>query len=768
MARVPFGPIPVKIEVATRNVTRSTRRPRRLLILGLAAAALVMAGVACSGSKQEPASGGTMTAAKATATPTPAPADVRLAATLRHEGEYEKAIDIYAAVATSEGGQARQDALLAQAQLLSRMHRFAEARDVLQQWLAGAGASADGSTAQYMLASTLDDLGDPQGALDNYDRYIAAGGPASDFAKVERAKMLARLGRTLDAEQAAEVVLASSIDNSFKASFAFSIASAFEQAGAAANALAWYNRVKLMPGGDVASALARTGGIRKRQGDPTWSVDYLQAVRDYPSAGAAPDMLDALDAAGVAVSDYRRGRVDYQAGRDDAARAAFIRAIAAGAHVAASQYYLGALEERAGNVDAAIHDYGLVPQTDTASPLAPAALWWRGRLLDAQGRFAEAQADYGTLATQYPSSSYADGAAFRQGLAAYRAGDRTTAISLWSALAARTSGDDNLRARYWQGRALVEQNGAANDGVLQALVKDAPDSFYGLRASLLLNRNGAKARTPQLNDSPPDWKKIAQYVKDSTGSDPATASDAPVNDPRWAQAAELANVGLSAQSDSVFRDIIQQYASDPVVLYKVTKRLQQEGRTSLAARAATRLLSLLSLQAPPPDDLLRVAYPIVYKSLVSDAATQEKISPLLLLALVRQESFYDAHAGSPAGALGLTQVVPATGKQIAQSLGTQGFTADDLYRPTVSLRFGADYLAQQLRAFQSDAYRALAAYNAGPGAASRAAKAAGTDEDLFVEDLEFGETRAYVKRVMENYARYRQIYEHLPAPSLPR
>ncbi|MHB8514980.1 MAG: tetratricopeptide repeat protein, partial [Dehalococcoidia bacterium] len=164
---------------------RPTRRPPRSLILGLSAVAIAVAGAACSGSQPGPSGAGTAhpsggtTAPKATATPTAAPADVRLAAVLRYEGQYEKAIDVYAAVATSESGQARQDALLAQAQLLSRTRRFSEARDVLQRWLAGAGASANGSTAQYMLASTLDDLGDPQGALDAYDRYIAARGPAS-------------------------------------------------------------------------------------------------------------------------------------------------------------------------------------------------------------------------------------------------------------------------------------------------------------------------------------------------------------------------------------------------------------------------------------------------------------------------------------------------------------------------------------------------------------------------------------------------------------
>ena len=86
----------------------------------------------------------------------------------------------------------------------------------------------------------------------------------------------------------------------------------------------------------------------------------------------------------------------------------------------------------------------------------------------------------------------------------------------------------------------------------------------------------------------------------------------------------------------------------------------------------------------------------------------------------------------------------------------------------LSLRFGAKYLSDQLGNFGGDAYRALAAYNGGPGTATSAAKSAGDDEDLFVEDLEFDETRLYVRRVMENYARYRQLYQGVGRPSLPR
>jgi soluble lytic murein transglycosylase-like protein len=124
--------------------------------------------------------------------------------------------------------------------------------------------------------------------------------------------------------------------------------------------------------------------------------------------------------------------------------------------------------------------------------------------------------------------------------------------------------------------------------------------------------------------------------------------------------------------------------------FYAAQRFEQEGRTSLASRAATMLVTAISKPGQqPPDDLLRVAYPLAYGDLASTAAKDEKISPLLLLALVRQESFYDADAGSSAGALGLTQVIrPA---RPSRTTRRGGFTATTS-TAWAQLRFGASYL----------------------------------------------------------------------------
>ena len=241
--------------------------------------------------------------------------------------------------------------------MLLRLARPADAQPVLEAYLAAGAADGDASTARYMLASALDDLGDMAGALDGYERYIAANGAISEFARVERAKLLARLSRSVEAEAAAQEVLTSGLLPDFKASFTLSMGKAFEQGADDASARAWYERAQTIDGGDVASALARIGAIDKRLGDPAWSELYIQAIASYPSSGVAPDLLDELDAAAIPVSDYTRGVVEYRAFRNDAARASLQRAVAAGDNAAEATYYLGALDERADDPASAIAAY---------------------------------------------------------------------------------------------------------------------------------------------------------------------------------------------------------------------------------------------------------------------------------------------------------------------------------------------------------------------------------------------------------------------------
>ncbi|MBI5287443.1 MAG: transglycosylase SLT domain-containing protein [Chloroflexi bacterium] len=719
-----------------------------------------------------------------TSTPTPPPADPTLAERLRYEGDFGAAADVYGQIAAAAPGEERLEALLSQAQMLLRADRAPEARPVLEAYVASAGASAEGSQGQYLLASTLDDLGEPQAALDVYSRYVLAGGVLASYANIERAKLLAGLGRGVEAEAVATGVLADPSVAELRGSFALSMAGAYATAGLSTDALAWFARVEAN-GGDAAAALRGQGAIKQALGDATWVGDELRAIALAPGSGG--ESLASLDAAAVPVSDYLRGLVSYRAFENDAARVALQAAVAVGDNAAGASYYLGALDERADNDAAAILHYQQSYDFDPASPLADDALWWRGRLLENAGRYDEATVVYALLAADYPGSDWTEGAAFRRGLVTYKAGDYTEAATAWNALAAE-DGVAGFRAWFWQWRALRSAGDETADSVLEDLVADpeARGDYYALRAEVLLGDNIEKEKKPDFKEKDPDWDAILDALTPAVTTTAAAAAattaaatpeptETPVDlaaDLRWEIAGALEAVALHGLADDLRLGIIEDAAQgagrNPDEMLAVTRRFYDDGKVSFAARSAARLAALTPEGQLPSDDLLRLAYPPAFSDLVTDAAKEEDVDALLLMALMRQESLYDPDAGSTAGAVGLTQIIPPTGESIAVELGVSTFTAADLFRPRTSLRFGAHFLAGQIEAFDGNVYHALAAYNGGPGAANDALGLAGSDDvDLFVEDLEFDETNLYVRLVMEHYAQYRHLYGGVERPSLP-
>jgi len=141
-----------------------------------------------------------------------------------------------------------------------------------------------------------------------------------------------------------------------------------------------------------------------------------------------------------------------------------------------------------------------------------------------------------------------------------------------------------------------------------------------------------------------------------------------------------------------------------------------------------------------PEDLLR---------LVRRTAEEVDLDPDLGEALVRVESGGDPRAVSPKGALGLTQLMPSTGRWLAERERLALASDDDLFDPRTNLRLGLGYLASLLRRYEGDERLAIAAYNAGPGRVDRWRSEhpdLGTDD--LVARVAFDETRRHVDRVI--------------------
>jgi soluble lytic murein transglycosylase len=434
--------------------------------------------------------------------------------------------------------------------------------------------------------------------------------------------------------------------------------------------------------------------------------------------------------------------------------------------------------ERRGDDEAALDAYEDSLQRDPSGPLADDAAWWRARLLEELGRYDSATAAYREIPGQYPDSPWLSEAFFRSGLLLYEEERDEEAISAFNwARSLADDSDGRDRAQLWLAKAhrAAGQPGEANT-ILEKLASDDPGGYYGLRATALLGKPAPSAGRGEvkLTDAPViDWAAIDAWADSWLPSIPSSSSPAFLSDARWLRANQLLELQLNDEASLEFESLLEAYGTTSSALYALVRALSPLDLTNLTARAASRLLASLSEAAvdAAPADLLRLAYPIDYASLVQSTAEQTDTSPLLLLALIRQESFFDPRAGSISGALGLTQVIPSTADEIASDLGMEGeFSSQDLFRPAVSILFGGHYLSKQLDAFDGDVAPALAAYNAGPGNASRWLKAAADDDDLFLEEIPFDQTRAYVKLVTENLNVYQDLYggSSTGAPALPR
>jgi soluble lytic murein transglycosylase len=199
----------------------------------------------------------------------------------------------------------------------------------------------------------------------------------------------------------------------------------------------------------------------------------------------------------------------------------------------------------------------------------------------------------------------------------------------------------------------------------------------------------------------------------------------------------------------------------PIDLHRLAVAFNARALYPASMQAALRLgkLSPAGSAEEGPACLQRLVYPIVFPDLVQAEAQRYGLDPLYLTALLRQESWFDSHALSGAQARGMSQIISDTRRIIGRSLGQTSVTDLDLYRPRVAIAFGAFFLADTYHSLQERPILALAGYNAGPGQARRWTRGnMDIDPDTYVDGIDYGETRNYVRSIYQMYARYRSLY----------
>jgi len=152
---------------------------------------------------------------------------------------------------------------------------------------------------------------------------------------------------------------------------------------------------------------------------------------------------------------------------------------------------------------------------------------------------------------------------------------------------------------------------------------------------------------------------------------------------------------------------------------------------------------------------LELRFPLPHKEIIFAQAAAKNLDPAWVFGVMRQESMFMCDVGSSAGALGLMQIMPQTGKRIAGWYGEKLPYSRLLLQPKLNIRYGTTYLRRQLNDLQNHLALATAAYNAGQHRVKGWLPLSPLPADIWVETIPFNETRNYVKKVLT----YTTVYE---------
>jgi soluble lytic murein transglycosylase len=307
-------------------------------------------------------------------------------------------------------------------------------------------------------------------------------------------------------------------------------------------------------------------------------------------------------------------------------------------------------------------------------------------------------------------------------------------------------------AQYWKARSL-EKAGEPDNALAgyTVLCREAPNSYYCRSARM-------RAGLPPVGLGN---ETLEGASESTTVQVPDPREDMLTGDVHYRRAVELRLIGWLREAGEELAVLTGRVREDRGTILGLARALG-------AAEDHYRALTLTKLFFPDviqhggagvPQTFWELAYPAGYWPAIRELTNAHGPDPHLVAAVIREESEYNPVAVSPAGAVGLMQVMPQTGRTIAGRLGLEGFDREHLFEPCSNIRMGSWYLRHLAEKFDNNLVHMLAAYNAGPEVVSKwVQRFSGGDQDEFIESIPYTETRQYVKKVLRSYREYKRIY----------
>ncbi len=279
--------------------------------------------------------------------------------------------------------------------------------------------------------------------------------------------------------------------------------------------------------------------------------------------------------------------------------------------------------------------------------------------------------------------------------------------------------------QYWQARALVE-NGYFEQGqvIYNKLSEDR--SYYGFMAADVVNKPYSIADKPIA---------IAE-----------SEIDAFIGTTDFKVVQEFKILGRETDAKRQWWFALKKLSKEQLII-----------AAKLAQKWQWDQIAIVTLVKADYWDDLALRFPVKYLDAVQHNASRQAIDAALILGIIRQESMLDENARSAVGALGLMQIMPNTGKQMAHQLKETWQLESSLFHPSTNIKYGSYYYKQLLLRFGGHFALAMAAYNAGP---NRVIKWLPTDRampaDIWIEIIPYKETRKYVASVLSYTTIYQQ------------
>ncbi len=756
----------------------------------------------------------------ATLTPTPAPTPVPLVRVTNGDqalfnGDIDTAAaDYRSAFSDATDPQVKAAALWGLARTQAADARHVDTLTTLAQLISTYSDSPYVPAAYFLQGQTYDEMQRYTDAAAAYQQYLnARPGVLDSYVQELRGDALTSAGDYSNALIAYDAAQAAPHLDDGQA-LLIKIAQTRAQIGDYATALSMYSTITTNTTNDYIRSqmdyLTGEADLSLSKNEEAYTA-FRHAVQNYPLSYYSYLSLVELLNAKAQVSDLDRGLVDYFAGQYNPALTALERYIASTPNEDGTAHYyraltlvelqnypqaLNALDDfiksyptnshwsDAWNEKATVQyqDLSLYPDAattlETFAKSAPTpndaadALMTAARLLEEDGRFDDAAQIWTQVGTNYPGYDQAPTAVFFAGIMQYRQSDYNAALPIFQRSLSQSSAvEDQARADLWIGKTeeKLGKNTEAQTAWQQAQNLD-PGGYYSERARDLLM--GQAPFTPATNSNlkvdilaerkaADTWMRLTFNLASNTD---LTGLGTLASDPRVIRGTELWNLGQYDDARLEFEDLRNSFGSDAVASYRLGNYMIDMGLYRSGIMALRQVLTLAGLtdntsSMLAPTYFSHVRYGLYYSDVIVPAAQTYGFDPLFLFAVVRQESLFEGFVSSTAGARGLMQIVPSTGLAISGQVGWPlYFDPSLLYRPKVSVVYGAYYLSANRKLLGGDLYGALAAYNGGPGNASDWEKLSQSDPDLMLETVRFSETRKYIRSIYEIYIVYKRLY----------